>query len=759
MSNKTRKIYKGGDPPERWMLYNPQPVAGRLGSYITDRANILEAIEENEDASKCIKLFSGLSYNLLVGVFNYWKILRQQKMKGTLNMYIDNKYLMNILEYVDLSNFPENFETFCCYKFLLKGGEKGTCTDPGKTFEVDVFPPEATIDFYQTGNTPSEAEKAEATNKRNMWVTQQVEDLLIGNDEGEFGNTREIFYLLNELFHSDCPGNNKGPYYKERYSVMNVFWTLIWCRAIVNSHETMEFRTSNEHIDLINDSLFNGNIQINVSEIDERINMLITIYGAKNIFQIIRIPDGDYHKEDFIPVAHTIAGVQGNAKLAIITGNFESKINVCHMGRPKVVPHIALSSIIKPSYRAIPVGEPVIVTDKDGTSVIRQSEKVYIDEIKNLQNELRKAREKGTGEGNVIKKFQSLGPFTDKNGLQWVSCIAPCVCMTIDEGVTQKCSTKKASCNSTGNFLALPVKERISRPRVQYVKYPVLSNRELEYLFSDEIKTWKKRSVVQPSSRHYNKDPDSIQLTNQELRSNVLRDQSVPWEIGQWFIRVNPKSIGYKIAQQNQTLLTTGISNHARLIMDFFSLFTPFTDFNNKQLLTARVVSSLIQPIHHTFNEVMKSVEYLGINYDPTLPEMDTVNRLLTIEKVSKIEQFKKLFGTISYQTIVPYLNQNQYDELYKQPNELEGDGFGFGFGDDDEEEHFGFGDASEGGAITASRPTFASTFKSPKSIGGKRRRQTKRRRKKNRNRKKGTKRSTSRKVHYSRKKKKHFRK
>ena len=500
-----------------------------------------------------------------------------------------------------------------------------------------------------------------------MGFARQVKDIMIGRGE-RHGNTREVFYLLNELFHSDCP-SKKTPYYEKRYSVMNVFWTLIWCRAIVTSQETMEFKTSGEHIRLINAQLFNKKNQINVSEIDERINMLITIYGAKNIFQIIRIPDGDYNDPNFKPVAKG-----GEAKLAIITGNFESKMNICHMGRPKVVPHIALSSIIKPSYRAVPVGEPIIVADEDGEPVIRQSEKVYIDEIKNLQNELREARKIGDvkKETSVIEKFQSLGTFTDKNGLQWVSCIAPCVCMTIDEGVTQTCSSKKASCNSTGNYLALPERERIARPSVQNVKYPVLSNRELEYLFSDKIKTYKKESAAQPKSTYFKKRPDSIQLTNEELRNlDTIKFESVPWEMGQWFIRVNPKSIGYKVAQQNQALLTTGISNHARLIMDFFSVFTPFTNFNNKQLLTARLVSSLIQPVHHTFNEVMKSVEYLGINYDPTLPEMDSVNRLLTKEKESKIEQFKKLFGTISYQTIVPYLNQNQYDELYKQPGDL----------------------------------------------------------------------------------------
>ena len=49
--------------------------------------------------------------------------------------------------------------------------------------------------------------------------------------------------------------------------------------------------------------------------------------------------------------------------------------------------------------------------------------------------------------------------------------------MTIDEGVTQTCSIKKASCNSTGNYLALPQSERIARPSVENVRYPVLSNR------------------------------------------------------------------------------------------------------------------------------------------------------------------------------------------------------------------------------------------------------------------------------------------
>ena len=119
MKNKTRKIYKGGEP-EGWMSYNSvgAPNEAAFRTYKTDRENILKAVEENEDASECIKLFSGLSYNLLEGVYNYWQILRQEKMIGTLNRYIDNKYLMNILEYVDLDNFPENFETFCCYKFL-----------------------------------------------------------------------------------------------------------------------------------------------------------------------------------------------------------------------------------------------------------------------------------------------------------------------------------------------------------------------------------------------------------------------------------------------------------------------------------------------------------------------------------------------------------------------------------------------------------------------------------------------------------------
>ena len=656
MSNKTRKLYKGGDPPEEWMSYNPEAVAGKLGDYNVIRENILEAIEENERASECIKLFSRTSYNLLVGVYNYWKILKQKKSRGILNTYIDNPNLMNILEYVDLDNFPDNFETFCCYKFILQASEKGNCVDPGKTFEVDVFPPEATLDFYQGQFTQVEAER-----QRNIWVTQQVKDILLGNAKGEIGNTRELFYLLNELFHSDCP-SKKSPYYKKRYSVMNIFWTLIWCRAIVNTQETMKYITSKSHLKLINKHLFNDRTKINVSEIDDRINMLITIYGAKDIFQIITIPDGDYNDPNFKAVSRG-----GNAKLSIITGDFESKINICHMGRPKVIPHIALSKVLNPKYRAVPTGEPVIVMRNDGKPIIKQSDQVYIDEIKKLQNEFREAKIRGNSGDltRIIKKFNSLGTFKDKNGLEWVSCISPCICMTIDKGVTQSCSKTNASCNSTGNYLALPQRERISRPNVGGVKHPVLSNRELRFLFSEAINKYKINRAAQ-----IRVDPNSIELSNQELRK-ILRFKAVPWEIGQWFIRVNPKSTSYKVAQQNQSLVTTGISNHARLLMDYFSLFIPFTDYNNKQLLTARLVSSLIQPVHHTFNEVMRSVEYLGINYDPLLPEVSSVNRLLKEENEEKIRELKKLFGTISYQTIVPYLNQNQYDNLYRNPNDL----------------------------------------------------------------------------------------
>lgn len=658
MSNKTRKLYKGGDPPQEWMSYNPEAVAGKLGEYKSIRANILESIEENERASECIKLFSRTSYNLLVGVYNYWRILKQKKSRGILNIYINNPYLMNILEYVDLDNFPDSFETFCCYKFLLKTSDKGTCVDPGKTYEVDVFPPEATIDFYRGKNT----RKVEAERQRNIWVSKQVKDILLGNAKGEIGNTREIFYLLNEFFHSDCP-SKKSPYYKERYSVMNIFWTLIWCRALVNSQETKKFFTTESHLKLINKHLFNDRTKINVSEIDDRINMLITIYGAKDIFQIITIPDGDYNDPNFKAVSRG-----GNAKLSIITGDFESKINICHMGRPKVIPHIALSGVLNPKYRAVPVGEPEIVMGDDGKPVIKQSEEVYVDKIKKLQNEFKKAKaRRGYGDEmrKIIKKFELLGTFTDKNGLEWVSCISPCVCMTIDKQVLVRCSAKNASCNNTGNYLALPQSDRISRPTVGEVKNPVLSNRELKFIFSDEIKKKIKNSAAQLRA-----DPDSINLSNQQLR-RMLRFKSVPWEMGQWFIRVNPNSTSYKVAQQNQSLVTTGISNHARLLMDYFSLFIPFTDFNNKQLLTARLVSSLIQPVHHTFNEVMRSVEYLGINYDPILPEVTSVNRLLKKENEEKIKELKKLFGTISYQTIVPYLNQDQYDELYRNPSEL----------------------------------------------------------------------------------------
>ena len=305
----------------------------------------------------------------------------------------------------------------------------------------------------------------------------------------------------------------------------------------------------------------------------------------KIFFKLYRIPDGDYNAKNFKPVSKVTSKEDSyrGAKLAIITGDFESKMNVCHMGRPKVVPHIALTSILKPAYRAVPVGVPMIVTGKDGRPVIKQSNEVYVDQIKGLQKELRNARELNDtdGQSDVIKKFGNLGTFKDKNGLEWVSCIAPCVCMTTDKGVTQTCSVNGGSCNNTGKYLTIPNKEKINRPSVQNVKNPPLSNRELKYLFSDKIQTFKQ------NRKSHNKITPP---TNEEIRRK-FRYTEVPWEIGQWFIRINPKSIGYKIAQQNQTLVITGISNHARLIMDFLSIFIPFTDFNNKKLLTARLVS------------------------------------------------------------------------------------------------------------------------------------------------------------------------
>ena len=438
---------------------------------------------------------------------------------------------------------------------------------------------------------------------------------------------------------------------------MNPFWTLIWCRAILNSQNTI-YNTSKLHIDLIN-KVFNKKLQINFSEIDERINMLITIYGAKDIFQIIKIPDGDYSADTFKAIS-----VGGKARLAIITGDFERKINLCHMGRPKVVPHIALSSILNPMYRAVPTGEPVVFIDNDGQTKIKQSDKIYIDKIKNLQERYKNASE-NSGPNAELKlqkiknEFKKLGKFTDKNGLEWISCISPCVCLTKD-GISESCASNRSSCNSTGKFLSVPEHEKINRPSVINVKFPPLSDRELKYLFSHTIEKFKKKSAAQYPYK------SSENITNEQIRKR-LEKEVVPWEMGQWFIRVNPKSVGYKIAQQNNTLVATGISNHARLIMDFLSTFIPFTNFNNKQLLTARLVSTLIQPVHHTFNEVLKSVEYLGINYDPSISEEDSVKKLLTRENDGKINDLENLFGSISYQTIVPYLKQNEYNKLQLQ--------------------------------------------------------------------------------------------
>ena len=670
MSNKTRKIYKGGTFPQEWMKINPEPMNtdASYRIYKTKRETILKTIETNKEASECLNKFTRMTYSLLLGTFKYWSRVKREKKRKNLELFLGNSDLQQIIAYVDLDNFPDNFSDFCAYKFVLKSSDKGKCVDPGKLFEFESYPPQATEKYWKSLGF------RDPQKMRNRWIRELVEQIFLNKRlrGSEQSNSREIFYLLNELFYRDCPTSKDDLYFKERYSVMSIFWTLIWCRSIQSYYNKSDYNTSKPHFNTIN-SFFTES-QINIQEIDDRINMLITIYGAKNIFQIIRIPDGDYSSEGFAPISKG-----GESRLAIITGDFEKKINVCHMGRPKVVPHIALTNSITPYYRSMPKGVPEITTSEDGSPVIKQSDEIYINKIKKLQERYLSAimdTEQKQLVPEILREFKQLGPFIDKDGLSWVACIAPCVCMTMKNDefkILDKCTYQSASCNNTGNFLSIPDEKKLPRPMVGAVKNPVLSIRELKFLFPKRIEVLKKNIA-----RRRGIPVNEVEISDKSLREK-LQFEIVPWEMGQWFMRVNPKSITYKVAQQNQQLVVTGISNHARLIMDFFSLFIPFKDFNNKKLLTARLVSSLIQPIHHTFNEIMRSVEYMGINFDPSLSEEENIDRLLKVEDKTQVDDLQKLFKSISYQTIIPYTDQSKYDDIYQTGVT------GLGFLDEDE--------------------------------------------------------------------------
>jgi len=652
MKNKTHRIYHGGGEQD-WMNIIPvvTSATSKSGEYGGERDKILQNIEQSPHVTEALHQFSELSYNLLVSVYTYWKTLKD-KDKSTLNAYLNNAELSNIFKYIDLANFPDTLEEFITLRVLLKSSGKGSCKDPGKTFEVDVFPPEAT-DAGQPGAVDWGPEK------KNKWVSDNVKKILTGKSEsGEqiFGNSREIYYLLNELLYRDCPNTEDDAYFKKRYSVFNIFWTIIWWRSIYILERDRKSEPESEHFNLV-DKCMNV-CQINQNEIDERIDMLLTIYGASNIFQLIKIPDG--------ALTQTLTGIAENRtgpRLSIITGSFEKKINICHMGRPKVVPHIALSSITNPNYRLTPKGKPII---SDG--VIKDSELVYVTKIKELRESYRGATP--LEQEDIKKKFELLGPFIDANGEKWYSCLSECVCMIRNDdgtsGLNEECSVNP--CLNTGNFLKKNKKNLIANPSVGEINYPKLSLLELKYMFSNKLNDYY-RSPKRLKAVIERGGDVNAPLTQDEI-INYLSKTSIPWEMGQWFIKVNPKSISYKVAQQTNQLLATGISNHARLLMDYFSTFTPFTDFNTKKFLTASLLSSLIQPTHHTFSEVMRSIEYLGINYSPSQNPLDAVNELITFDGEQKVANLTELYKTISYQTIIPFLNQRKYNKI-QRPEEM----------------------------------------------------------------------------------------
>ena len=71
----------------------------------------------------------------------------------------------------------------------------------------------------------------------------------------------------------------------------NIFWTCILTTSVITY--VQEFKSTKKTLgpffNLCKDYIINT--KINVDEIKSRINMLITIYGAANIFQIMKIPE------------------------------------------------------------------------------------------------------------------------------------------------------------------------------------------------------------------------------------------------------------------------------------------------------------------------------------------------------------------------------------------------------------------------------------------------------------------------------------
>ena len=204
------------------------------------------------------------------------------------------------------------------------------------------------------------------------------------------------------------------------------------------------------------------------------------------------------------------------------------------MGRPKVVPHIALSSITNPNYRLTPKGKPII---SDG--VIKDSELVYVTKIKELRESYRGATP--LEQEDIKKKFELLGPFIDANGEKWYSCLSECVCMIRNDdgtsGLNEECSVNP--CLNTGNFLKKNKKNLIANPSVGEINYPKLSLLELKYMFSNKLNDYY-RSPKRLKAVIERGGDVNAPLTQDEI-INYLSKTSIPWEMGQWFIKVNPK--------------------------------------------------------------------------------------------------------------------------------------------------------------------------------------------------------------------------
>lgn len=722
MTRKTRKAkkYKGGAPPV-WAnrdVIEQRTIAGSVrasGVLAGDIRNELEKIGSQTEVGETLNIFSSFIRNLIVETFNYWNRCKRLKgqsnspnsLQSNLKPYLNNNQeLIQIFNYIDLNNLPPLLDDYLALKFKNKKVNSGSCRESGQIIDWEVWPPKATKEYWARKYTvdTSRLTKLSPRSQRNKWISRQVNDILLPGRSStlpsiEKGNSREIFYLLKLLFDTDCPEKNSKAELTDiddiqKFSVPNIFWTIIWWRTISqlpDNYGNKRFTVPQwiEHKKDCKNALKKCNI--NLEEIDNRINFIVTTYGAENILQIIKIPDGNYNDSPFLGIGEIKApGGPGQIRLEIITGNFNDKINLCHMGRPFVAPHFGLNEYtIKPFYRVKPEGDnfilkagnidysPLSKNEGEREEQLRldkiiNTKEYYIGRVMKLRELYKKAQKKegkyspeeiidifnSKREGSLIgdqtyefPKFSFImdGIFIDKKENKWYSCLEACICV----GQTKVPECFKGSCLNTGNVLIQNPNILIPKPFAKDVKFPELSKREMIFLYPDL-------------------DPN---LSKEEL-AKIVRDRKVPWEIGQWSIMINPQSVSFKIAQQNFKFMTTGISGHARLSLDVFSLFNNFKEYKTRRYLTAALITSLIQPLHHTINEIMNSVEYQGIYYDPSLSIKEIINDLVETEDDP---DFSKLFRKIPYQLVIPYDSKNPVSEEESMLKKLFPDWSGLG--------------------------------------------------------------------------------